>query len=202
MWRVWPPNSPGQLFGLKLRPCPGVTLREILVTFALLSMVMSGVYLTLSLALRYQRKLADSVTTFERALHTVKRISQALGNGAQRSLVVEPQGFAFVSAVSETGVFAHDPNGKLQWQRYEFFYLEDEALYRGAVPFPPTSNLPTTPPVSELRAQAPTAPILLAGGVKELEMITGSGASTRLVVVGAEDGQNMTTLETRVTFRQ
>lgn len=194
MWPTWRPSSSRR----------GMTLAEALLSTGLLGMILVGVYASLVLAMRYQAKLSDSVETFQRALLVTTQTSYALGNGAQRSLVVEPEGFAFVSARPERGTFTHDPTGMLQWHCFEFFYLEQGSLYRGTVGFPATVSLPATPPLATLRVDPAASRVLVAEGVEELIMTSGSGATTKLKVRGRTGGAktNSVTLETRVTFRQ
>ncbi len=109
----------------------GLTLVEVLISAGLLGLVMTGVYATLVLSMRYQRKLSDSVDTFQQALLATTRMSQSLGTGAQSSMVVEPEGFAFVSAQPASGPFTHDAAGRLEWHKFVFFYLDGGNLYRG-----------------------------------------------------------------------
>jgi hypothetical protein len=167
-------------------------------------MVMTGVYAALLLSFRYQRKLSDSVDTFQQALLASTRMAQALGTGAQSSLVIEPEGFAFVSAQPVAGPFTHDPaTGRLEWHKFMFFYLEGESLYRGEVDFPPTAHLPGTPPLASLKGDATARRHLVAEGVIDLSVTAGSGATTKLKLRGEDERHgNSTQLESRVTFRQ
>jgi hypothetical protein len=180
-----------------------LTLVEVLISISLLGLMMGGVYATLVLSMRYQRKLSDSVDTFQQAVLATGRISQALGTGAQASIVVEPDGFAFVSAQPKEGPFTHTASGQLEWHKYVFFFIENGSLYRGELPLPaPTITPPVPPALSVLRADTAASKLLVAEGVELLEMTTGSGATTRLKIRGKLPGANFTTVESRVTFRQ
>lgn len=182
-----------------------LTLVEVLISAGLLGLVMTGVYATLILSMRYQRKLSDSVDTFQQALLASNRLSQSLGTGAQNSMVVEPGlGFAFVSAQPPTGPFTHDAaNGLLHWHKFVFFYLDQGNLYRGELSLTaPTTTLPPTPTLAALRADSSSSKLLVAERVEQLEVTTGTGATTKLIVRGNNEETNSTTLETRVTFRQ
>lgn len=182
---------------------PGLTLVEVLISAGLLGLVMAGVYATLVLSMRYQRKLSDSVDTFNQALLATTRMSQALGTGSQSSMVVEPEGFAFVSAQPPGGPFTHDASGRLEFHKFVFFYLEQEKLYRGEVALPaPVTTAPATPTLAALRTAPGASKVLVAEGVELLQVTTGSGATTRLKMHGKNTEKNSTTLETRVTFRQ
>ena len=186
------------------RPSPrGLTLVEVLISAGLLGLVMAGVYATLVLSFRYQRKLSDSVDTFQQALLASTRMSQALGTGKQSSMVIEPEGFAFVSAQPPTGPFTHDTAGNVEWHKFVFFYLEDGDLYRGEVAFSATIAPPPTPPLAALKGDPSASRFLVAERVSELVVTTGSGASTKLKVHGKnEQDRNSTALQTRITFRQ
>ena len=181
----------------------GLTLVEVLISTGLLGLVMAGVYATLVLSMRYQRKLSDTVDTFNQAVLATSRMSQSLGTGCQSSMMVEPEGFAFVSAQPDSGPYTHDASGQLEWHRFVFFYLEDSKLYRGEVPLPAAvTTPPPTPPLSVLKVSPAAKRFLVAEGVDLLEVTSGSGATTRLKMRGKNVEENSTVLETRVTFRQ
>lgn len=181
----------------------GLTLVEVLISAGLLGLVMAGVYATLVLSMRYQGKLSDSVDTFNQAVLATSRMSQSLGTGSQSSMMVEPEGFAFVSAQPDSGPFTHDANGRLEWHRFVFFYLEDGKLYRGEVPLAaPVVSPPSTPTLAVLKASPGAKRLLVAEGVELLEVTSGSGATTKLKMRGKNAEENSTVLETRVTFRQ
>lgn len=186
----------------RLRP-RGLTLVEVLISAGLLGLVMAGVYATLILSMRYQRKLSDSVDTFNQALLATSRMAQSLGTGSQSSMVIEPDGFAFVSAQPDSGPFTHDVSGQLEWHRFVFFYLEDGKLYRGDVPLPgAVTTAPSTPTLATLKTSPEAKKFLVAEGVELLEVTSGSGATTKLKMRGKNAEENSTVLETRVTFRQ
>lgn len=194
MWRALPPD---------FSRTRGLTLVEALISVSLLGLVMGGVYATLVLSLRYQRKLSDSVDTFQQAVLATGRISQALGTGAQASMVIEPDGFAFVSAQPAAGPFTHTASGQLEWHKFVFFYVESGNLFRGELPLPAPAVTPPTPPtLAVLRADPAASKLLVAEGVELLEMTTGSGATTKLRIRGKPPAANFTTVESRVTFRQ
>lgn len=195
MWPGCPPR-------LRLRR-QGLTLVEVLISLGLLGLVMAGVYASLVLSMRYQAKLSDSVETFRRALLASTKMTQALGTGAQSSLVIAPEGFAFASAQPAEGPFTHDAQGRIEWHRFVFFYTENGDLYRGEVPLtPPTVAVPTPPGLAALKADARATRILVARRVELLKMEVGSGATTQIRVQGESPETNAVTLESRVTFRQ
>ena len=193
---MWPSSFPKRI---RLR---ALTLLEVLISAGLLGLVMTGVYASLTLSLRYQGKLSDSVDTFQQALLATTRMSQALGTGKQESMVVEPEGFAFASAQPPTGPFTHDLTGKLEWHKFVFFYLDGGNLYRGDVPFPAAVVPPPTPTLAALRADGAASRFLVAERVEELTVTPGSSTKTSLKVRGKNPQTNSTTLESRVTFRQ
>ncbi len=173
---------------------------------ALLGIIMLGVYATLTLTLRYQSGLADSVETFGQALLATQKLTQALGTGAQSSLVVDPGvGLAFVSAASPTGPYQLDASGTLEYQKFVVFYLEDGRLYRGELDFPPTTVPPPTPTVANLRTDTAANRLSVAEGVVSMEVTTldttDSVVNLKLTVQSQADRTNGTTLETGISFR-
>lgn len=167
----------------------------------LFSLVLLGVYSSLTLALRFQTKLSDSTTVFERALRASSRMSYDLGTGSSESVVVEPEGFAFVSARLNSGLFTHDISGNLEWHGVIFYHLEQGNLMRGELAFPATINPAPIGSLQDLIDSAEARKQILVQGVEELTLTVGSGASTVLKVKGDEAKRNALTIESRVTFR-
>lgn len=182
------------------------TIPEVLISMGLFSLILTGVYLTLTLSLRFQSKVDDPVTTFQRALSASSKLGQAISLGVEQSVSVEfPEGLAFVSAQPPSGPFTQDASGNLEYHKFVFFYLEDDKLYKGEVPFSATTSLPATPTLATLKADSQASKILVAEKVVEMVITTGSGASTTLRVQGDQTDPkklNEVTLRTRVTFRQ
>ncbi len=175
---------------------------EVLISMGLFTMVLLGVYCSLTLALRFQTKLSDTTTVFERGLRASSRMSYDLGTGSSESVVVEPNGFAFVSARLDSGVFTHDPHGSLEWHGVIFYYLEEGNLMRGELPFPATSTPVPLGSIQDLIEDEDARKAILVEGVEELTLTVGSGATTILSVRGDDEKKrNLITLESRVTFR-
>lgn len=173
---------------------------------ALLGIIMLGVYASLTLTLRYQRALADSVETFGQALLASQILTHALGTGAQATLVIEPGlGFAFASAAPPNGPFQLDSSGTLENQKFVVFYLENDRLYRGEMAFPPAAVPPETPPVATLKTDTAGKRVLVAEGVVGMEVTTldttDSLVNLKLTVQSKADQANATTLETGISFR-
>ncbi|MGE0492263.1 MAG: type II secretion system protein J [Vulcanimicrobiota bacterium] len=181
-----------------------MTLIETLISMALLSLVLLATYSALTLALRFQSRVHDSVTTFQQAAAASARIQQALGLGSAASLSIEaPTGFAFASAAAEAGPFTHDSNGDLEFHRWVFFYIDGGDLWMGEVPFAATTTLSPTPTLANLRADGSARLRRVAQGVTEMEVFGGSGAEVRLRVEGQiPERKNAVTIRNRVTFRQ
>lgn len=180
----------------------GLTLVETLIASALLGMMMTGLYFTLVLSLRYQARVHDTADTFQRGLTVTTRLTTELGYGAASSLRVEPEGIAFLSARPVSGPFTHDVNGQVEWHRTLFFYLDGTELHMGEFEIPATTTISVPPDLATLRADSRASTRLLAKGVTNFTVTGGSGSDIFVRVQGEDDATNAVTLNTRVTFRQ
>ena len=145
----------------------------------------------------------DSVEVYQQALRASTRISYDLGTGSQASFVHDTEGFALASARPPSGPFQIDSTGQILWQKYVFYYIEDEVMYRGEIPIdPPVSNLTSTPTINDLRTQLGGPGMIMVKKVSDFQVTQGSGASLIFKISGQQTLKNSLSLQTRISFRQ
>lgn len=181
----------------------GLTLVETLVAMALLGMVLSATYATLVLAMRYQQKHDDANTVYQEALRSMNRMEQELGLGSPDSMVVEPEGFVFISAGNPDGPFELDSTSvQVMWQKAVCFYVDnDGVLLMKQQSFPATTTLPPTPSLQSMIDNTSLPATRLADDVTELTVVADASAELTLRVEGKAEDTNAMTLRNRLNFR-
>lgn len=180
----------------------GLTLVETLVAMALLGMVLTATYATLVLAMRYQQKHDDAMAVYQEALKSMNRMEQALALGSPDSIVVEPEGFVFISAGRPEGPFEIDSStGQVLWQKAVCFYVEEGVLRMKEQTLAPTATLPATPTLQSMIDDEDLPSTLLADGVTELTVVADASAELTLRVEGKAEATNAMVLRNRLNFR-
>lgn len=164
-------------------------------------MILTAAYAVLILALKFNRQVDDSVTNYQQSLTAVSRMSRSLSAGAQGSLLIEAEGFSFITADPISGPFTHNSSGLLEWQNYQFFYVANSELFAGIVEMTPTVTLPVNPGLAALRADSSARIAKVAEGVESLTVTGGSGASIVVRLKGKQEATNSLTVQSRISFR-
>lgn len=192
---------------MRSSPRRAFTLIEALIACGLLGMVLVATYAALILSLRYQQKHEDQVDAFLEAFNAMNRIQTALAAGAAESLVYAPDdtGFVFISAQPAAGgPFEHDDEGRPKWQKAVAFYVEEAGENRflrlKERPLAPSSTLPATPSVDEMRDDPALARVTLARNLAILRVVPGGDLTLKIKTLREKDF-NSITLRSRLTFR-
>ncbi len=178
-----------------------LTLTELVVYCFLLAAF--SVTAFLSLPVQSGRQVADLEHAAGETSILLTRIGQELANGSQGSLqtFTEPPGVVFLSAVpSRGGAFQYASDGRILWQGWVGFFLQDEVVVRAYRPL-------STPAVLSAAGTRPTPAQLLARESRPVAREVKSFAAHRsasgaiTLQVRVEEGGSSMDLETSVAAR-
>ncbi len=144
----------------------GLTLIETMIASAILLMMLTAIYQTLVLGLRFYDKTRDAAEIQQEGLRVVAQLERAVQSANAVSVEVFPAplpspadpampALAFVSAETNHGFFEADANGAPNWQKSVMFYCQPKSpglfkLFRSEIAIVPAT--PIAPPLAAVTA--------------------------------------------------
>jgi prepilin-type N-terminal cleavage/methylation domain-containing protein len=139
----------------------GLTLIETMIASAILLMMLTAIYQTLVLGLRFYDKTRDAAEIQQEGLRVVAQLERSIQSANSASLEVFPAplpspadpsmpALGFVSAETNNGFFQSNAAGAPTWQKSVLFYCQPKSpglfkLFRSEIPILPAT--PTAPPL-------------------------------------------------------
>lgn len=172
----------------KTRRPAGETLLELLLYSALLLMMLGGLGMAATLGSRSLQSTGTATEIGREGGVAMAAVVRELQNTRQEVLRVDPTpvGLVLLSPRTSSGPYQHDEAGRLIWQRWVAFYLQQRngvpLLIRKELPLgAPTSTLPSSiPSVATLQGNSNLRERVVARQVTALEVTPGASTSVRI----------------------
>ncbi|MBI3925142.1 MAG: type II secretion system protein [Armatimonadetes bacterium] len=172
------------MFPKNMRKSTGFTLVELLVTLALLGILLTGLYLTLLSALRYLSVAQAQQEVGQEALKAAVALRGEVQETRASTLRISssPPGLVFLSPRKPDGSVEWDRWGRLIWQKWICFYLEDERLLRKekSLAQPTVSDRPDPVTPALLAADESLTAEVIARGVAAFDVVPGRPPELRV----------------------
>lgn len=159
----------------------GTTLPELLVYSALLGVVMSMVAALFNLCLGAWRSVDSTAEVHGQAQVAMDRMVAELAGASDAAFETAPDGVAFVSANSSTGL-QYDAHGRVLWQKAICYYTQDGRLLRKERRIAPTSSAAEVGVnLRDLRNDRNLPEVVVARSIRGLQ-VTATGSSITLAL--------------------
>jgi type II secretory pathway component PulJ len=184
------------------RGCRGLTLVELIVAGGLAAIVSTILYASLIMATRYHHLIADAGHTQQAAMRALTAVTAAATGGLRASVRADSDGIVFASAQSPSGVHDVDESGRLLWQKFVCFYVQDGVLYRRERAFAPSATPPDTPSPREVASDAALPSSVMVRGIASAAFSASIAQVTARSETYRTTRVNEVALQSRLDFRQ
>lgn len=183
----------------------GTTIPELLIFAALFLVVLGAVYSSLVMGLKAYRRTEAFASLQQQAMQALHQVSDELASSPAFAVRLDTNAVVFLSARTPSGVLAYDANGKVMWQAWVMYSVEDQGgrsvLVRRELAITPTPTPPTSVPTVNTMRSSAAALRTAARDITTLECTPGTSVGIRLVASTSDSGSSSVQFLDRVSFR-